>query len=374
MKDRVSGKPGRVKVTYDDGESVEVTLTRADQPVEEGTPLNKASLLSDAACDVLGLDRANSVPSDAFLAIPSYTDNAITDAITALGYAFITITALLVNGSPLPNVKVEGLTGVDANLAYTDSRGQIKLYVKEGTYSLSIPTAQCIDATMPVQKVTVSAGQKKTVVMRMITTGITSKTFTSSDTVKFSGNVASVDVFCVGGGGGGGFGAGSKARGGGGGGGRTATKLSVPFTALSTYQIIVGAGGSASNSGNSSGNAGGTSSCMGVSASGGNGGGSTGYSQNAPGGSGGSGGGSGGSGGEDGSDGNGTSPGSGQGGTTRAFGETNGTLCAGGGGSCGSSAGSGYYGQGGNGGGVQNLYNSSNGATGVVMIRWRNRA
>lgn len=374
MKDRVPGKPGRVELRYDDGTKVQVTMARADEPVEEGTPLCKATLLSDDVCDALGIDRVESTPSDALLAVPRYTDAAIADAITALGYTVLTITALLVNGSPLPNVKVEGLTGIDASKAYTDKNGKIKLYVKEGTFNLSIPSVQCIDATMPNQTVVVTASQQKTVIMRMQTTGITSKTFTTSDTIKFSPNVASVDVFCVGGGGGGGFGAGSKAYGGGGGGGRTATRVSVAFTALNTYPVVIGTGGSASDSGNYGGNAGGTSSCMGISASGGNGGGSTRYSEKAPGGNGGSGGGSGGKGGEDGSNGSGDYPGSGQGRTTRAFDEASGVLCAGGGGSCGSNAGAGNYGRGGNGGGVQNLYTASDGSNGVVMIRWRNRA
>mgnify|MGYP007049971457 CR=1 FL=1 len=39
-----------------------------DQPTQEGTPLNKASLLTDGVCEILGLDH-DATPNDAFLAL-----------------------------------------------------------------------------------------------------------------------------------------------------------------------------------------------------------------------------------------------------------------------------------------------------------------
>lgn len=56
MKDRVPKYPGRVKITHADGTSEYVTLERADDPVSgnEGTPLNKATLLSDDTAAMLG--------------------------------------------------------------------------------------------------------------------------------------------------------------------------------------------------------------------------------------------------------------------------------------------------------------------------------
>ena len=47
MQDRISAYPGRVKLTPVAGQAGTYDLTRADQPTQEGTPLNKASLLSD---------------------------------------------------------------------------------------------------------------------------------------------------------------------------------------------------------------------------------------------------------------------------------------------------------------------------------------
>lgn len=44
FKDRVSNKPNRVKLTYEDsGVSSYATVELADEPIEEGTPLNKST-------------------------------------------------------------------------------------------------------------------------------------------------------------------------------------------------------------------------------------------------------------------------------------------------------------------------------------------
>lgn len=57
MKNRVSKYPGRVLVTPDDGTPpFYATLTRADEPTEEGTPLNKATLLTDETAALYDLD------------------------------------------------------------------------------------------------------------------------------------------------------------------------------------------------------------------------------------------------------------------------------------------------------------------------------
>lgn len=48
MQDRVSLYPGRVKIEPVAGQAKLYDITRADQPTQEGTPLNKANLLSDA--------------------------------------------------------------------------------------------------------------------------------------------------------------------------------------------------------------------------------------------------------------------------------------------------------------------------------------
>ena len=55
MKDRVPRYPGRVQLTPVPGQANTYDLVRADDPVEAGTPLNKASLLHDNTATALGL-------------------------------------------------------------------------------------------------------------------------------------------------------------------------------------------------------------------------------------------------------------------------------------------------------------------------------
>lgn len=64
MKDRIPLYPGRVKLNPVSGQANTYDLTRADQPTQEGTPLNKASLLKDATAALFGLPNT-AVPDDA---------------------------------------------------------------------------------------------------------------------------------------------------------------------------------------------------------------------------------------------------------------------------------------------------------------------
>lgn len=73
MQDRVSLYPGRVKLEPVAGQANTYDLTRADQPAQEGTPLNKASLLSDATAALMGLDAA-ATPDGAFAALAGKND------------------------------------------------------------------------------------------------------------------------------------------------------------------------------------------------------------------------------------------------------------------------------------------------------------
>ena len=73
MQDRVSLYPGRVKLEPVAGQANTYDLTRADQPAQEGTPLNKASLLSDATAALMGLDAA-ATPDGAFAALAEKND------------------------------------------------------------------------------------------------------------------------------------------------------------------------------------------------------------------------------------------------------------------------------------------------------------
>ena len=66
MQDRIPENPGRVLITPENGSTAYyATMTRADNPTQEGTPLNKSSLLKDATAALFGLG-ADAVPNDVF--------------------------------------------------------------------------------------------------------------------------------------------------------------------------------------------------------------------------------------------------------------------------------------------------------------------
>lgn len=59
MQDRVPTYPGRVKLTPVSGQADTYDLIRADQPTQQGTPLSKATLLSDGTEEAIWGDAAN---------------------------------------------------------------------------------------------------------------------------------------------------------------------------------------------------------------------------------------------------------------------------------------------------------------------------
>lgn len=63
MQDRVPLYPGRVKMTPVAGQANTYDMVRADDPTQEGTPLNKATLLKDATAALFGKTNA-AVPDD----------------------------------------------------------------------------------------------------------------------------------------------------------------------------------------------------------------------------------------------------------------------------------------------------------------------
>ena len=77
MTDRIPGAPGRCKavVTGEElqkmqaGEEFAITLRRDDQPIKEGTPYNKASVLPDELADALCPGLQDPAPKDALLAL-----------------------------------------------------------------------------------------------------------------------------------------------------------------------------------------------------------------------------------------------------------------------------------------------------------------
>ena len=81
MKDRVPLHPGRVKLAPVSGQANTYDMVRADQPTQEGTPLNKAALFnSNAEQAVFGDAAGNHTPAEAFTRVGNRLD-----AIEAVG-------------------------------------------------------------------------------------------------------------------------------------------------------------------------------------------------------------------------------------------------------------------------------------------------
>lgn len=79
MQDRVPLYPGRVTLTPVAGQANTYDMARADQPTQEGTPLNKATLLKDVTASILDLPNT-AVPDDAFAKIKDLIDIATNSA------------------------------------------------------------------------------------------------------------------------------------------------------------------------------------------------------------------------------------------------------------------------------------------------------
>lgn len=71
MQDRVSLYPGRVKLVPVAGQENTYDMVRADSPTQEGTTLNKDSLLKDATAALFGLG-ADAVPDDVLAYLGKY--------------------------------------------------------------------------------------------------------------------------------------------------------------------------------------------------------------------------------------------------------------------------------------------------------------
>lgn len=81
MDDRTSKYPGRYKLTPVAGEENTYDMTRADEPTDLGTPLNKANLLSDSTAALIGTGlgvSAPDTPDEAFEAIVNGVNAKIT--------------------------------------------------------------------------------------------------------------------------------------------------------------------------------------------------------------------------------------------------------------------------------------------------------
>lgn len=83
MQDRQPGAPGQYKAKIADaelqkmqyGEPFVITMTRDDQPLVEGTPYNKASVLPDELAALICPDLLDPTPADAFRGLAKKTES-----------------------------------------------------------------------------------------------------------------------------------------------------------------------------------------------------------------------------------------------------------------------------------------------------------
>lgn len=243
MRNRMPTEPGRVKLTRSDGSTEYVHMERADEPQDEGTPLNKETLLTDQTEAALFGNSSDRTVDDAFAGIAARLKMIANDM------ASITLTVTDMDGNPMPGVYVANVFDENGQAAKTDSSGKIDGFVPEGNIELSIKSYA--DIADWAETVTFAKGQSYTKSVQ-----VTARNFLKliqSQVVKFSENVLTYDYSVVGAGAGGAAGdatgtSGSSGEpyaysGPGGTGGEVKTVYGVTPTHHVSYPAKIGAGG-----------------------------------------------------------------------------------------------------------------------------------
>lgn len=207
---------------------------------QQGTPLNKDTLLKDATAGLYGLG-SDAVPDDVLNDIYSRL------IMIAQNKARLIVTVKDASGAPIPNTLISGLQDESgSNSVLTNENGVATGYADEGTANISVSGfADLVDKS-------VSQAVQKGITYNIDLSGIETRNFlkiTSSGNYKFSGRITRVDVTVVGGGAGGN---GGYCRSGpssadrasvGGGGGYCVVQENVDFSPNTLYGAVIGAGG-----------------------------------------------------------------------------------------------------------------------------------
>ena len=229
MQDRVSLYPGRVKLEPVAGQANLYDLTRADQPTQEGTPLNKASLLSDATAALLGLG-TDAVPDEAFLALA-----------IGSGYYGYRVKVQFSDGTPAEGVTVTGISALSGSSLVTDQDGLVVGRSSSASVTIGC-TSPYVDQNAPASQAVTASGTVTGVTITL--TRVTGEIeITSSTVVAFSPEVLTYDLCAVGAGAGGLYvSTGAGVCGAAGGGGAVANLLGVSAPAHRTIAVSVGSG------------------------------------------------------------------------------------------------------------------------------------
>ena len=116
MKDRVPLYPGRVKLTPVSGQANTYDMVRADEPTQEGTPLNKATLLKDATARKYGLDQQTATVNDVLerVVLPQIVVKAPTGSTVTCTKGGTVLTASEVSGTWTFDVTDYGIWVINA--------------------------------------------------------------------------------------------------------------------------------------------------------------------------------------------------------------------------------------------------------------------
>lgn len=234
-------------------------LALEDDPADPGTELSKLNLLQDSTEVSLFGRAADRTVDEAFSGIAGQLKLIMSDMAT------IALTILTTNGKPIPDVLVQGILSENGQAVYTNASGVATGYIGEGQQVVKV--SGYADVEDYSETITVIKGTNITKTWKLTTNNFLS--VKSSRSVKFTGNVSTIDYSVTSGGGGGGAGYGYPGGGGGAGGG-TITKTGIEISPNTVYPATVGAGGKGGTYLDYDGHPGGQSSFMGDAPAGGN--------------------------------------------------------------------------------------------------------
>lgn len=129
MEDRLPLKPNRMLITPENGAApYYATVTRADEPTQEGTPLNKATFWPDEVAELMQLDK-NTLPKDGFKRLYEYTERYR----AKIGDLLYTVNPKLPDGFVLTNGAIVNDKNIDEYPDYQQLIGPNKLFEPSNT-------------------------------------------------------------------------------------------------------------------------------------------------------------------------------------------------------------------------------------------------
>lgn len=106
MQDRIPTYPGRVKLTPVTGEENIYDMERADDPVQNGTPLNKNTLLTDETEEAIWGDAQDRTVDDALSAVNYQIGDTLTTARTDLGDSWLLCNGATISVNDYPKLNI----------------------------------------------------------------------------------------------------------------------------------------------------------------------------------------------------------------------------------------------------------------------------